>query len=171
MIRSSLDHFDAAVEYGGCVISCESSIIVTSVKKTIESGRAATFYVTKAQFDAIRQWYWTPERRKRLKVESVSLEEKQKIESELGIKDAGIPYSNRITCGQCGSVYGAFEFIQQGIREHGKEAVETALNLANAAVVRVNPSTVAVCQSCKAIFSEPVSHYYDWDRYTCCRAE
>jgi hypothetical protein len=96
MIRSSLDHFDAAVEYGGSVISCESSIIVTSIKKTIESGRAATFYVTKAQFDAIRQWYWTPERRKRLKVESVSLEEKQKIESELGIKDAGIPYSNRI---------------------------------------------------------------------------
>ena len=44
MIRSSLDYFDSAVEYGGNVISCESSIIVTLVKKTIESGRAATFY-------------------------------------------------------------------------------------------------------------------------------
>ena len=44
MIRSSLDYFDAAVEYGGSVISAESSIIVTLIKKTIESGRAATFF-------------------------------------------------------------------------------------------------------------------------------
>ena len=86
MIRSSLDHFDAAVEYGGCAISCESSIIVTSVKKTIESGRAATFYVTKAQFDAIRQWYRTPERRKRLKVRK-RLARRKAEDSESELRD------------------------------------------------------------------------------------
>src|SRR6266545_7055799 len=151
MMRSSLDHFDAAVEGGGSVISAERSVIVSLMQETIQSRKSATYYVTKPQFDAIMYWYWTPERSKRLNLEQVSVEEQQRIESELGIKGAGFLYSNRITCGNCGSVYGAFEFIQQGIREHGREIVETALNLANASVVRINPSTVVVCQNCKEI--------------------
>jgi hypothetical protein len=47
MMRASIDHFDAAVEHGGCVISAERSVILSLVKTTTESGDAATFYVTK----------------------------------------------------------------------------------------------------------------------------
>jgi hypothetical protein len=171
MMRSTLDHFDAAVEHGGCVISAESSVVFSLVKETIESGNAATFYVTKPQFDAIINSHWTPERRERHKLEAVSLEEQQRIEAGLGIKEAGALYSNRLTCGKCGSVYGAFEFLQQGIREHGKEVVETALNLANAAIVRVNPSTVAICQNCNSIFATGESHAYIWKVYGCNRVD
>jgi hypothetical protein len=169
MMRSSLDHFDAAVEGGGCVISAERSVVLLMVQEAILSGKSATYYVTKPQFDAIMNWYWTPERRKRLNVEVVSVEEQQRIESELGIKGAGFIYSNRLTCGKCGHVYGAYEFIQQGIREHGREIVETALNLEHTAVVRVNPTAVAVCQNCKQILSE--AHYYECGQYGCARVE
>ena len=100
-------------------------------------------------------------------VTCVTVEEQQKIESELGIRGAGFVYSNRIAWAKCGGVYGAFEFIQQGIREHGREIVETALNLENAAVVRVNPSTVAVCQNCSEILGG-VGHYYICRQYGCC---
>ena len=153
------------------MISAERNVILSLVQKTTESGNAATYYVTKPQFDAIMNWYWTPERRKRLYVEEVSVEEQQRIESELGIKEAGFLYSNRLTCRKCGSVYGAFEFIQQGIREHGREVVETALRLANAAVVRVNPFAVAVCQNCDSVFAGGESHYYHCSSYGCCRME
>jgi hypothetical protein len=168
-MRSSLDHFDAAVEAGGCVISAERSVIVSLVQETTRSGKSATYYVTKPQFDEIMDWCWTPERRKHFNLEVVSAEEQQRIESELGIKGAGFIYSNRITCRNCGSVYGAFEFIQQGIREHGREIVETALNLANAAVVRVNPTAVAVCQECGEQLTE--GHSYICNVYGCSREE
>jgi hypothetical protein len=168
-MRTSLGHFDAAVEHGGCVISAESNVVLSLVKKTTESGAAATYYVTKPQYDAIMDGYWTEERRKYFKLEKVSVEEQQRIESELGIKDVGFLYSNRMSCENCGSVYGAFEFIQQGIREHGKEPVETALSLANAAVVRVNPTAVAVCQNCKTVFRE--YHSYICNLYGCNRVE
>ena len=153
-----------------CVISAESSVIVSLMRETIQSGKSATYYVTKPQFDAIMDSHWTPERRKRLNLEQVSVEEQQRIESELGIKGAGFLYSNRITCSNCGSVYGAFEFIQQGIREHGREIAETALSLANASIVRVNPSAVIVCQSCKQII-RTVAHYYICRQYGCCAVE
>jgi hypothetical protein len=170
-MRSSLDHFDAAVEHGGSVLSAEGSVVLSMVKEATQSGYAATFYVTKSQFDAIVNWYWTPERRKSLKVEPVSIEERQRIESELGVKDSGFHYSNRITCDKCGSHYGAFEFVLQGIREHGREIVEAALTLSNAGIIRVNSANVAVCQTCRAPFSGGTSHYYSWERYSCCRME
>lgn len=172
MIRTSLDFVDAVVEGGACVISAERSSILKIVQETVNSGRSATFYVTLPQFDAINEWYWTAERRSYLKVEQVSDDEKLRIESELGIRNAGFHFSNRITCGNCGSVYGAYEFVQQGMKEHGRETVEAAFALSNAAIVRVNPSTVAVCQSCAQILrivgGTIVPHYYSMDRYGCC---
>jgi ribosomal protein S27E len=180
MVRSSLDHVDAVVEGGGCVISGERSFIVSLVQEAVNSGKSATFYVTKPQFEAIMKSYWTPETKKLLKVEEVPLEELQRIESELGIKNPRFVHTNRIKCEKCGSVYGAFEFLQQGISEHGREIVEAALNLANTAVVRVNPSTVPICQSCGDILlivgerpgvSGTVSgpgFYYETTQYGCC---
>lgn len=135
----------------------------------VQSGRSATFYVTKPQFDAIMSWYWTPERRKQRNVEQVSPEVQKRIESELGIKGAQFFYSNRVTCEKCGYVNGAFEFVQQGIREHGREIVETALTLANACVVRVNPSTVTVCHNCRETW--PIAHEYECGQYGCCFIE
>jgi hypothetical protein len=168
-MRTSLGYFDAAVEHGGCVISAESNVVLSLVAKTTASGASATYYVTKPQYDAVMDGHWTEERRKYFKLERVAVEEQQRIESELGIKDVGFLYSNRISCDNCGSVYGAFEFIQQGIREHGKEAVETALTLANAAVVRVNPTAVAVCQNCKTVLRK--NHSYICNVYGCNRVE
>jgi hypothetical protein len=173
MARSSLDHVDAVVEGGGCVISGDRSFIVSLVQEAVRSGKSATFYVTKPQFEAIMKWYWTPETKTLLNVEEVSPEELQRIESELGIKNPGFVHINRIKCEKCGSVYGAFEFLQQGVSQHGREIVETTLNLANTAVVRVNPSTVPVCQYCgdmlRIVGGRPVGSYYETTQYGCCR--
>jgi len=172
MMKSWLIHIDAIVEGGGCVLSAESAVIQATVQRTIESGSRATFYLSKAQFDEINAWYWTPERRSQHGMEEVSAEEGRKIERELGITDAGFKYSNRIPCGNCGAVYGAFEFIQQGIKEHGKAMVESTFGLASAAVLRVNPSTVAVCQSCdetlRIVGGIVVPHEYSMAKYGCC---
>lgn len=170
-MRSSLDHFDAAVEHGANVVSAERSVVVSMVRDVMDSGQSATFYVTQSQFNAIVEWYWTPERRKRMQVHPVSVEEKQRIEDELGITASGLHHSNRLKCDDCGSEYGAFEFVQQGMKEHGREVVEAALTMPNASVIRVNPTNVAVCQVCRAPYSGGVSHYYDWDRYSCCAIE
>lgn len=101
-------------------------------------------------------------------MEPVSKEEKTKIESELGIKETGSLYSNRIRCG-CGGEYGAFEFIQQGIREHGRDMVSSVLEFEETSVIRVNPPTFAICPECNQRLLQ--GHYYAWlNGYGCCQS-
>lgn len=168
-MRTSIGYFDAVVEHGGCVISAEPEVVLSLVRRVSEKGQSATFYMAKNRFDAIMDEIWTDTRKREAGLERVSDDELTRIQSELGVKDVGFRYSNRIVCENCESVYGAFEFIQQGLKEHGREAVETALTMANSAVLRVNPSGVAVCQNCSS--RHKVNHHYICNLYGCNKTE
>nr|WP_271212495.1 hypothetical protein [Rhodococcus wratislaviensis] len=178
MERTSLDRIDATVENGNCVISADRDTILAVVRYAIENGRSATFYMPKEHADAVNSWFWTAERRSELEVNAVTAEEKLKIERYLGIRIPEQSCSNRIECPVCGYFYGAFEFIQQGIRENGREPVETIMTMVNTAVVRVNPRAVAVCSKCGHPFREgrtvgdlfyPFGNYYQYaPQYGCC---
>src|SRR3984957_19360894 len=86
--------------------------------------------VGNCQADAVRAWYWTAERIKSSGIRVISSEEKTKIQSELGIENIGSFRCSRIQC-ENGHTYGAFEFLQQGIREHGAESVKAVFALKN----------------------------------------
>ncbi|MGW2270570.1 hypothetical protein [Streptomyces yangpuensis] len=169
---------DALVDNATCVVSASDAVILEIVAKAVHSGMSATFYVSRSQASAINAWYWRPELRKRLCVEDLSPEELSRIEVELDLKDA-IHFANRIPCHKCGHVYGAFEFLQQGLSEHGRAAVEAVLGMKNASLIRVNPSEVPVCPNCGEEVIEPSQrrpidgHYYgSTGPYGgCCRPE
>lgn len=168
MERALLNSVDSIVGGGNAVISADDSVVVAVMQETRESGRSATFYVSPAQGAAMIALYWTPARIKQLGMEPVTAEEITKIESELAVQDSGFLYSNRIEC-TCGHTYGAFEFMQQGIREHGRETVEAALTMENTFVMRINPSTTAVCSNCSRTLLG--GHYYICRKYGCCLKE
>jgi len=182
-MKQKIEAAERIISDGGCVISAHDEIILDIVKETVNSGKSATFYVSTDAAAKINEWYWTPARRKALEVEEVSAQERAQIEKELGLKDA-IIFSNRTPCQKCGNVYGAFEFLQQGLKAHGGAAVEAVLTMKNAALIRVNPTEVAVCPRCseritrggkivegRIIGGIEVPHYYGGTRaYAgCCR--
>ncbi|NUK09321.1 hypothetical protein HRW18_15175 [Streptomyces lunaelactis] len=168
MDSSFLASIEAVINNGKAVISADDTNVVAAVQEALRNGRSATFYVSHTQAAAVNAGDWTPQRIKEAEMEPVTSEEKARIESELGVKDTGSLYSNRIPC-ECGRVYGAFEFVQQGIAEHGREAVGSVLALENTSVIRVNPVTVAVCPDCKRKLLR--GHYYCWvNGYGCCKS-
>ena len=59
------------------------------MQEALKAGRSATFYVPPAQAQAVMRWYWTPRRVKEVGMELVSLEERNRIEAELKVKDMG----------------------------------------------------------------------------------
>ena len=133
---ASLNSIDAVVGDGKAVISADDSIIVAMMQAALRQGRSATFYVSPDQGAAVMRWYWTSGRIKETGMEAVSNEERTKIESELGIKCVGGTwFTNRIECPRCGSVYGMFEFMQQGLREHDRDWINSVFELKNTAVV------------------------------------
>ncbi|GGS69911.1 hypothetical protein [Streptomyces cinerochromogenes] len=138
---------DEVAASGGTVISADDEAIVEIIKKAVDGGVSASFYVPRGVADTVMAWYWTPERIEALKVEVVSSDELKRIETDLGLKDV-IHFANRTPCENCGHVYGAYEFVAQGIRAHGREAVEAVLELKEAVLIRVNPSEVSVCPNC-----------------------
>ncbi len=170
-----LGSIEAAVNGGKAVISADNSIIIAMVQEALRRGRSATFYLTPEQGDAVMRWYWTPGRIKEHGMEVVSDEEKAKIESELGYSCAGTWFSNRIKCPRCETVYGMFEFIQQGLREHDKDWIKAVLGLKNTGVLRVNPDLDAFCPQCNLVL--PTTHDYEMRMpngtlsYGCCRGE
>jgi hypothetical protein len=169
MDKSLLAHIEAVAESGKATISADDTSIVAIVKETIRSGRSVSFYLTPGQADAVRAWYWTPERVKASGIKVVSSDEKAKIESELGIENMVSFRCTRIQC-ECGHIYGAFEFLQQGIREHGVDAVRAVLSLKNLTFLRANPSLVMVCPNCTQLLGGGIE--YDCDGYGgCCYQE
>ena len=44
-------------------LEADDDIIVEMVKEAINSGRKATFYLSSAQSNAVRSWFFAPERR------------------------------------------------------------------------------------------------------------
>ncbi|MER5777354.1 hypothetical protein ABT144_24275 [Streptomyces sp. NPDC002039] len=167
MEGSVLSAVEAVAATGKAVISADNSTVVGLIKQMIRDGRSATLYVTPDQAEAIRSWYWTPERVKARGLQLVTDDERGKIRSELGLEDIGSFYSNRVTC-ECGHLYGAFEFLQQGIREHGRETVSRIFSLKNSALLRINPSIVAECPNCSQTLLR--GHEYVSQGYAgCCR--
>jgi hypothetical protein len=152
-----LKSIEAVVNSGKAVISADNSIIIAMVQEALRAGRSATFYVSPAQAQAVMRWYWTPWRIKAIGYERVSKEEMAKIESELGLKCVEPMFSNRIQC-PCGGVYGMFEFMQQGLREHDRDWIKAVMELKNTSVLRINPTLDAFCPQCKLILH--TNHWY-----------
>lgn len=167
--KSLLSSIEAVVDSGKAIVSGDDSIIIAMVQEALKNGRSVTFYVSRAQAGAVRRWFWTPRRINEIGMELVSWEEKARIESELQVPDMGEFFSNRLQC-PCGGVYGAFEFVQQGIREHGRDWLGVVLGFENTAIVRVNPGQDAICPNCNQLLIG--AHYYWMGRdYGCCRGE
>jgi hypothetical protein len=145
-----LGSIETIVAAGKAVVTADNSIIVAMMQEALISGRSVTFYVSPPQGQAVMRLFWTAGRIKERGYEPVSQEERDRMESELGVKDMGPWFSNRIEC-PCGGVYGAFEFLQQGIREHGMGWVGAIVELKNTAVVRINPNQTAFCPKCNAL--------------------
>ncbi|MFD4585361.1 hypothetical protein [Streptomyces sp. NPDC058434] len=165
MDTSSLAGIESVVKRGRAVMAADDTAVVDAVKETVRSGRTATFYLTRSQFDAVNAWYWTPNRMKQLGLEPVSDEEMARITAELGAEACGSAYSNRIKC-PSGHVYGAFEFVKQGIEEHGLEATRAVFALKDTAVIRANPHQQVQCVECRRRLATP--HYYVYWGYGCC---
>jgi hypothetical protein len=167
--KSLLTHIEAVVGSGKAAISADDHSIVAVVQETIRSGKSASFYLSSEQADAVRAWYWTPERVEASGIKVVSSDEKDRIESELGIENMESFRCTRIQC-ECGHVYGAFEFLQQGIRQHGADAVKEVFALESSTFLQANPSFVVVCPNCDQLLGGGIE--YDCDSYGgCCYQE
>lgn len=172
---SLLSSIDAVVSGGKGVVSADNSIIIAMVQEALKVDRMeTTFYVSPEVGAAVRQWYLTPRRIKEMDVKVVSKEELARIKSELGVNVPG-GFSSRAHCPN-GHTYGLFEFVQQGIREHGRERVREIMELKNSAVLRINPVQHLICPQCSERLMT-IIEYYECVRddgkllYGCCRGE
>ena len=170
---SFIKSIESVVKGGGAVVSADNSIIIAMMQEALKVGRTATFYVSPEQAKAVLRWHWTPGRRKEWGMEPISKEERDRIESELRLK-APAGFSNYIRC-QCGGTYGAYEFMEQGLRIHGRDFVEAILDLKNTGVLRINPSQDAFCPKC----DQKLIVYHNYEMfapdgtwiYACCSGE
>ncbi|MFE6835633.1 hypothetical protein ACFVFI_12485 [Streptomyces sp. NPDC057705] len=165
MEKATLDNVERVAGSGKVVMAADDYNVVSIVRDAIISGKSATFYASLPQAKAVKAWYWTPDRVEQTGIKKVSSEEKAKIASELGVEDIGSFRCNRIQC-ECGQVYGAFEFLQQGVKEHGRDTVLSVFALKDAAVMRVNPPDLLVCPNCDELLPERM--WYDNGTYGCC---
>ncbi|MEU6539370.1 hypothetical protein [Streptomyces sp. NPDC047000] len=164
MEKTALNDIERVAGSRRAVVSTDDCTIVSIVREAIVSGKSASFYLSIPQAKAVRAWYWTPDRVKKTGIRTVSSEEKARIASDLGIEDIGTFRSSRIEC-DCGQIYGAFEFLQQGIKEHGKDAVLSVFTLKDAAILRVNPPDLPTCPNCGELLPERLT--YDNGTYGC----
>lgn len=155
---SLLKSVEAAVDGGKTVVSADHGIVVAMIQEAVRSGRTATFYVSRSQAQAVMRWYWTPARIDEIGYELVSQQERDRIESELGITCAGSWFSNRVDCSACGASSGMFEFMQQGLREHDRDWIKAVLGLKNASVIRINQALDALCAKCNTLIIR--GHWY-----------
>jgi hypothetical protein len=66
MANAPLSPLEAVLNSGKAIISADDDTIVALVKETIDSGRKATFYLSSAQSDAVRSWFFTLNANRRL---------------------------------------------------------------------------------------------------------
>jgi hypothetical protein len=166
------------VHQGKTVVSSEDSALVEWAIKALTGGRTSTLYLKPTVFEAIRRWYWTPERVKLVGLKPISAEQAEKVQSDFNIEVDG--YANSLDCPRCGHPYSTYEFIQQGIEEHGEEFVRTAFQLRQAAILELNPVQNTICRNCRlhilgaGLIRDPVIcyHYDYWcpqgNAYACC---
>jgi hypothetical protein len=173
MQETMLQRIDEVVKSGKLVVSGDDETMVAIVKAAILNGVSASFYLTRQQAEAVKAWYWTPERIKITGLKAISYEEEEKIRTELGIKNVHNFRYTPFRC-ECGRTYGAFEFFQQGVREHGLQVVNAVFSLENSTFFQVNPSFVPICPDCGRanMAMQEGGIEYDCDEYGgCCWQE
>ena len=166
---------ETLVHQGKTVVSSEDSAIIEWAIKTITEGRTATLYLKPTVFEAIRRWYWTPERVEIVGLKPISAEQAAKVKSDFDIEVDG--YANSLDCPRCGHSYSTYEFIQQGIEEHGEEVVRDTFSLRRAAILQINPVQNTICRNCRLhmVSTGRWRIYYTYDywcsqgnAYACC---
>lgn len=168
---------ETLVHQGKTVVSSEDSATIEWAIEAIAKGRTATLYCKPTVFEAIIRRHWTPERAKIARIKPISVEQAGRIKSDFNIKLDG--YANSLDCPRCGHVYSTYEFIQQGIEEHGEEYVRGAFSLKRASILQINPVQDIICRNCRLhiLLSEPGGPgSYDYlyridldEGYACCR--
>ena len=171
---------ETLVHQGKTVVSSEASALIKWAIKTITGGRTVTLYLKPIVFEAIRKWYWTPERIKLVGLKPISIEQAARIKSDFNIEIDG--YANSLDCPRCGHPYSTYEFIQQGFEEHGKEFVRAAFSLKRAAILEINPVQNTICRNCRLhilsagaveVAATRIYYHYDYwcpqgNAYACC---
>ncbi|MGZ5029688.1 MAG: hypothetical protein ACXWAT_10790, partial [Methylobacter sp.] len=66
---------ETLVHQGKTVVSSEDSALIEWAIKMITEGITATLYLKPTVFEAIRRWYWTPERVKLVGLKPISAEQ------------------------------------------------------------------------------------------------
>lgn len=143
----SFGAIETLVHQGKTVVSSEDSAIIEWGIKAITEGRTATLYLKPIVFEAIRRWYWTPERVENVGLKPISAEHAAKVKSDFDIEVDG--HANSLDCPRCGHCYSTYEFIQQGIEEHGQEVVRDTFSLRRAAILQIHPVQDIICQNCR----------------------
>jgi len=168
-----LGAMETLAKQGKTVISAEDSAIVELAMKTFEEGRTATFYLKPIVCTEILNRYWTPERAKSVGLQPISTEQADRIKSDFNIEIDG--YANSVNCPRCGDVYSTYEFIQQGIKEHGEEAVRAVFSLKEVGIIRVHPAQNPICARCglHIVIGTAGGYYYSYscvagNAYACC---
>jgi hypothetical protein len=175
----SFGAIETLVHQGKSVVSSEDSAIIGWATKAIAEGRTATLYCKPTVFEAIRRWYWTPERAKIAGFKPIPAEQAARVKSDFNIELDG--YANSLDCPRCGHVYSTHEFIQQGIEEHGEEHVRAAFSLKRTVILQINPVQDTICRKCRLHIllsgaGGPGSYDYEYridldSGYACCRID
>ena len=159
------------------IISADDSTVIELVMLAITEKKTATFYLKPLLMTEIRKRYQQLESTPVVDLQPISREEATRIKSDFDIAVDG--WASVETCPRCESVYGTYEFIQQGIKEHGEAIVRAVFSLEGVAVLQVHPRQNTCCQSCGlnlTLMVLPVmrdGHDYWYDnlkggRYACC---
>jgi hypothetical protein len=139
---------EGLVDQGKSVVSSDDASTVAWALSAIREGRTATLYVSKPVLQKILKQYWTPKRVEFSGLRPISAEETAKIKSDFGIELDG--YANSLECPRCQHHYSTYEFIQQGIQEHGEEVVRSTFSF-KGGVFQINPNQVPICRNCGLI--------------------
>ncbi|MGP3689770.1 hypothetical protein ACTVZO_34595 [Streptomyces sp. IBSNAI002] len=165
MDRALLAHAEALVGRGKAVFSGDDAAVVALVQETVRSGGTGAFFLSREQARILGEQHWTPERVKASGLEPVSDEEKARIESELGLGDIGPFRFAPFTCGS-GHTFSAYDFLEQGTRHHGADALKAVFELKDAAFLRVNPHFAVTCSACGVTMEGGIE--YEGDTYAGC---
>ena len=139
---------ESLLDQGKSVVSSDDASTIEWALNATREGRTATLYVSKPVLQAILQRYWTPKRVEFAGLRPISDEEIAKIKSDFKIDVGG--YANSLECPRCKHSYSTYEFIQQGMKEHGEEAVRSTFSF-KGGVFQINPRQAPVCQHCGLI--------------------
>jgi len=144
-----LSGIDELVKRGNTVISGEGRAITDLALLALENGVTATFYLKDNLFsEVMRRWYAKSGQAKATNLQPISKDEAERIKKDFDIEITD-GFASKVHCPRCESEYGTYQFIQQGIAEHGEEAIKATFSLKEASILQSNPRQRVICQSCK----------------------